>query len=46
MKQMINKIKICQLCFEDSDLKKEEVLIISEDECIERHNKELNGNWE
>ena len=41
-----NKIKVCQMCFEDSDLKKDEVEIISEDECIENHDKELKGNWE
>lgn len=42
----MNKIKICRMCFEDSDLKEKEVKIISEDECIEIHDKELGGNWE
>jgi hypothetical protein len=32
---MKNKLKICQLCLEDSDLKSEDVEIISETECIE-----------
>ena len=38
-----NKIKICQTCFEDSNLKKEQVEIITESECIEleRLNKEI-----
>ncbi len=35
---MEEKIKICQMCFEDSDLKEDEVEIISEDECILRQN--------
>lgn len=33
---MKGKIKVCQMCFEDSDLKQDEVEIISEDECILR----------
>ena len=41
----MNKIKVCHLCFQDSDLKREEVELISEDECIEINDKELNGNW-
>lgn len=39
----MKKIKICQECFNDSDLKEEDVEIISEVECVE-----LNGwmRWE
>ena len=42
----MEKIEVCKMCFEDSNLKENEVKIITEDECIEKHDKELNGNWE
>jgi len=35
---MKKKIKLCQMCFEDSDLKKEDVEIIDEVECVELNN--------
>jgi len=34
------KIRICELCFRDSDLKREDVEIISESECVEQEDKE------
>lgn len=37
---MSEKIKLCQACFEDSDLSKDDVEIVSEFECVELDNKE------
>lgn len=36
-----DKIKLCDMCFQDSDLDEGSVEIVSEVECVEEENKEF-----